>query len=233
MKNKIFTSLLFLVIVGLYVAILIGFVYLPLNTSVNKYDFLYDGETEGEKVQITIQTDENAFVTQRGIAFPPFTRFSLSKGLMEVAKGYGKILSLPKWISEGMVYADVYIGPVIIITFSDKKTEDFRSAEISIEAAIFGNPPNEATIEREYEDMKQHAADNNSITIRDSSGNIDIVTLNTTTPMFFDVGNIHVTLVEGYPPIAYFWKNSVYYIVSAKPPLTSQDLMEIVKSMGD
>ena len=94
MKNKILMSLLFLLVVGLYVAILTGFVYPPLITSANRYDFLYGGETEGEIVQI--KTHADSIVTSPVI--PPFTRFSLSRGMAEVAKGCGKILSLPKWL---------------------------------------------------------------------------------------------------------------------------------------
>jgi len=135
-----------------------------------------------------------------------------------------------------MVYADVYIGGgVVITTFSDSKTVDFTSAKITIQAVVYENPPSEATILQEYEFEKQHPQEDIVVTVTDPSGNIYNSTIGRTYPKtFFDVGNIHITLIaESQPPIAYFWKNGIYYLVGVRSPLTSQDLIDIVKSMGD
>jgi len=223
---------IFLLVVGLYIAILIGFMYAPLNSSANRYDFLYGGETEGETIQITMNADSIVSTP----VIPSFTRFSLSNGIAEVANGCGKILSVPKWLPKGMVYADVYIGGgAVIIAFSDSKTADFTSAKITIEAVIYDNPPSEATIEKEYEYEKQHPQEEAFVTVTDPSGNTCNFSLGKTYPKtFFDVGNVHITLIaESEPPIAYFWKDGIYYLVGVRPPLTSQDLVEIIKNMGD
>jgi len=206
MKKELLVSL---AIIMLYLAALTILTYMPVNTNpITTNGFQYSGESEGEMVQITPQS-EVVF----GITMPTFKRYSLSTGLEEIQATFGKTPSTPKWLPEGMKYADVYISDsVVVLTFSDKKTENFYDANVTIELHFSANPPSNEQLRAEYESTKQHDLPNS-----------------------FELNGVYVNVIIANDKVsssaAWFWKNGIYYIVGISPPLRSEDLTEIIKSI--
>ncbi|MEM2912853.1 MAG: hypothetical protein QXR06_00765 [Candidatus Bathyarchaeia archaeon] len=171
------------------------------------YEFEYGGSADGE----TIRIREDASTPTP--PYPPFVRYSLATGINVILDECGRIpLLLPTWLPEGMKYADVYIGPVIIITFSYEKVEDFRFAEFGIH------------IKRVRSGGLEEL--NETVEYARKRGENDIELMK--------IGEIWAVVVRRANMawiMAWFFKDDYYYIVSVKAPLTFQDLIKIIESM--
>lgn len=208
--------LLFVFLLVVLVALSAYHFYKPAGTpsKIDVHNFDWSGEYEGEIVEVKKSDWPTSVI---GPVIPPFRRFSLAKGIDEVIQRYQQAPLLPTWLPEGMRYADVYIGPVVIICYSDREVEDFRFANITIEIS-----PSSYRVPSP-EDLNR--------TLRHGE-------------KLIQVGNIWVELVEkahfGYPeveeafgpsPLAWFSKDGIYYMVGVKSPLTPQDLIKIIENM--
>ena len=190
-------------------------VFPSINIDVGK--FMYSGREEGEVVQVNPELNTTATVPP----IPPFQRYSLGKGIEEAIRVFGKAPLLPKWLPESMKYAEVYIGPVVLICFSDRVVSDFTFDNISIEVTGDTNPPS-------VEELKKE-----ELSWRTYGWNLKLI----------QVGDIWITFSEkaslgpygdeifGPSPLAIFWTGNLYYIMSAGSPLTPQDLIKIIESM--
>ena len=122
---------------------------------------------------------------------------------------------LPKWLPEGMRYAEVYMGPTTIICYSDRKVENFLFANVTIEVikypAQYAPTPDE---------LKR---------IAESSGG-RLMRINGAWVLLSEKAEIPY---EGFDHacIASFFKDDFYYMVGVKSPLTPQDLINVIESM--
>lgn len=176
--------------------------------------FDWSGAYEGEIVEVEKPDWPTSVI---GPVIPLFRRFSLARGIDEVIQRYHQSPLLPAWLPEGIRYADVYIGPVVIICYSDREVKDFRFANITIEIspASYREPTPD-------EFGKFLTPEENLIQI----GDIWVVL---TEKAHF--GYPEVEEVFGPSPHAYFTLNGLYYQVGVKSPLTSQDLIKIIENM--
>ncbi|MCD6369759.1 MAG: hypothetical protein J7L38_08210 [Thermoproteales archaeon] len=177
-------------------------------------DFIYEGK-EGEVVEINPKFPKGV----RGVFIPPFKRFSLAKGVEEILKIFnGNLPLFPRWLPERMKYASVFIGPVIVICFSDRfmvPEKEFMFANVSIEVTRMDAPP----------EMLLMAPHRGRILKIDSTW---VVLATNASTGFWEVENV---LGERPLHLAYFIKDGFHYLVSIEKPLTPQDLLRIVESM--
>ncbi|MBS7634272.1 hypothetical protein KEJ34_02070 [Candidatus Bathyarchaeota archaeon] len=178
------------------------------------YEFKYSGNAEGEIIEARVKTPPGYFGSVPPL--PPFKRYSLVTGIDLIVKQWKMSLLLPTWLPEGMKYADVYIGPVIIITFSYEKTEDFMGGEFGIQIKM-GNPP--GTLDELNKTVEPSK--------REGDKYIELMKM----------GDIWAVVAKKRPNTSFimawfFYKGEYYYIVDVKsPPLTLQDLVKIIESM--
>jgi len=213
MVSKRFLAIVLLVMIvaiaGFLVYIHLSSPSIRLNATLSRLK--YGGAKEGETIEVRPR------FKGAGIVIPPFKRYSLQRGLEEIAKKYRAVPKLPNWLPEGMAYAEVYIGPTDIICFSDRKIENFLFANISFEIK-YGVP------QPRLEDIKKTIDPNRKrlIQVRD----IWVVLIPEAHSGYLDVE-------EAFDPspFAYFWDDDFYYMVSARSPLTAQDLIKIIESM--
>lgn len=206
--------------ISVVVVILIAFK--PANSvNIDVGDFKYGGGEEGEVVQPVHLTDILAPIPP----YPPFNRYSLDRGVEEAVKTLGKAPMLPEWLPEGMRYAEVYTGPpVVIICFSDRAIKDFRYANVSIEVSVDNNPPSLETLRTLEESWREQGSDHKLVQV----GDLWIVLCEKASP-----GPDRAKIFGPSPsPLAWFWKDNLYYIVGVGQPLTTQDLLKIIESMN-
>jgi len=213
MVSKRFLAIILLVVIvavaGYLVYIHLSSPPIHLNSTLSRLK--YGGAKEGETIEVRPR------FKGAGIVIPPFKRYSLQRGLEEIAKKYGVMPKLPHWLPEGMTYAEVYIGPTDMICFSDRKVENFLFANITFEVKYGVPQPRLEDIKKTIDpDQKQ------LIQVR----NIWVVLIPKAHSGYLDVEEAF-----GPSPFAYFWDDGFYYMVSARSPLTTQDLIKIIESM--
>lgn len=197
------------------VALLIMYAYNPFSSTSVRTSFepviggnlLWSGQNEGETVSVVPHYQQSV----GGIFVPPFSRYSLSEGIAEARK-QGMVPLVPTLLPVGMVYADVYIGPTVDVCFSYNKTEDPSYADLVIEMHGVSTVPS-------IDDIKKNLWQGAQL---------------------FQVGDKWVEILNDYyhnPDTGFSWATgeffygNVHYIVSAKYPLTNQDLTTIIGSM--
>ena len=209
-----------LLVWGVMALLAVSLIYYRFTSSdnfvnIDVHGFYWSGENEGEMVEV-----RSSSPTQGSPPIPPFNRFSLARGIDEVTNRYKKTPLLPTRLPREMKFADVYIGPDVIICFSDRAVTDFRWANISIEIS----PSSAASATYSPEQLRKALEETNGTLIQ--------------------IGDIWVSMIErahsGFPevdeafgpfPLAWFWKDGLYYVMGVTPPLTPQDLTKIIESM--
>jgi len=175
-------------------------------TNVNRNNLLWSGQNEGETVRVVPNHQQSV----GGIFIPPFNRYSLSEGVAQ-AERQGIVPLVPTLLPEGMVYADVYIGPTVDVCFSYKKANDPSYADFVIEMHGVPTVPS-------INDLKDHPSPGTQV---------------------FQAGDKWVEIFNDYYhdqetglwAIGKFFHGNVQYMVSAKYPLTNQDLIIIIGNM--
>jgi hypothetical protein len=168
--------------------------------------FRWSGQTEGE----TITIDPKSTRAVGDFAIPSFNRFSMARGIDEALTRLGSVPMLPTLLPEDLIYADVYVGPDVIIAYSYTSTKDFTFSDMGIE--ISPAPKKVPTPEEIRVYLKPPL-------------------------QLVQVGKIWVILnpeanIRGERGFyACFCNENLYYQVSAKPPLTAEGLMKIIESM--
>jgi hypothetical protein len=99
-------------------------------TKTDTMSFLWSGKTEGETI-VAVSDEPSSTLTPPA---PSFSRFPLDTGINEARKSFGSFL-LPALLPQNMRYADVYLGPVVIVVYGETRSEDYRSGMIGIEIA--------------------------------------------------------------------------------------------------
>lgn len=173
---------------------------------VDTITFQWSGQAEGETV--TINPNWPAIVG--GLDIPSFNRFSLTGGVDEAAKKLGSVPMLPTLLPEGMTYADVYVGPVVIIAYSYRSTEDYTFADMGIE--ISHAPYNVPTPEQIKSNLMPP---------------LQLIQIGDMSIILNPKANVRDETVV----YACFCYGDLYYQVGAKPPLTGEDLIKIIGSM--
>ena len=114
----------------------------------------------------------------------------------------------------------IYYSGIVILSYSDKGITNYRYANVTFEiSTAYHSTPSS-------EELKRIAEQDPSNT------------------KVLNIDGVWVVLIEkahwGWPeleelygpvPFAYFWLNSHYYMVSVKPPITSDQLVCIIRSM--
>ncbi|MBS7635091.1 hypothetical protein KEJ34_06345 [Candidatus Bathyarchaeota archaeon] len=215
--NRKFRKYGVFILLGIIVPVAINIIL--LSEPVNKinfrignyyyYEFKYGGSADGETIIIREEAPSDPEHPISIPPYPPFVRYSLATGINVILDECGRIpLLLPTWLPEGMKYADVYIGPVIIIIFSYEKVEDFRFAEFGIQIKRVRS--------RGLEEL------NKTVEYARKEGDNDIELMK--------IGEIWAVVV-GRVNMAWFFKDDYYYIVGVKAPLTLQDMIKIIESL--
>lgn len=171
--------------------------------------FNWSGQNEGETVKVNPDFPPGVI----GFFMPPFNRFSLVRGIDEAAKRLGGgVPLLPTLLPEGMNYADVYVGPVVHICFSYAPAQDQRFADIVIEISCTSHPSS-------LEELKG---------VVSSLPELKLIQVE-------DIWVIFHENEQSYQGAVYdsgrFDHNGLYYQMSARHPLTMQDLIKIIGSM--
>jgi hypothetical protein len=206
------------VLVIVVVVLSLFFFYNPFNntasrTSFSQVDFSalhWSGQNEGETVNR--QTENSSSV--RGMYIPPFSRYSLSTGLEEAAKLLGGKPLIPTRLPDGMIYSDVYIGPVVEICFSYNKSQNPLFSNVIIEIS---RPLTIPSLE-EQKSNKSNLTGVRTVQAGDTWVSIQ--------DKYYNDSEIGASWTPGY-----FYYGSLYYAMNVKYPLTNQDLTTIIGSM--
>jgi hypothetical protein len=172
----------------------------------------WSGEHEGELVEVTAPETGSGFRPP----YPPFARYSFAAGIDEGTKRFGKSPLLPALLPKATRYADVYVGPVVMISYSYEKARDFRDSAINIQVTV--GPRQVPTREEEEQAL-----------------NSDL----TSGERLIDVGNTWIATFEKAQGdnigetvrLAFFFHGGLYYIVRAEPNLAMQDFIGVLESM--
>lgn len=171
---------------------------------INKDTLLWSGQKEGEKV--TLLQSEGPHVPY------PFTRYSLEQGLnVTLNKLKGTVPLLPTLLPANIAYADVYIGPVVIIAWSSNAAADYRSSIIRVEITL-----------------------NKRATPTDEQLNTTMLPGDELFRMSDTFGFIDEDARTGWGDsavIASFYNGNLHYVMTASPPVTKQDLLNVIQSM--
>jgi len=190
---------------------------------IGDFEFEYGGDIEGETIEIKKLGSPEKPTTATSPPYPPFKRYSLTSGIQAVLNEYGEVPLLPTWFPEEMKFADVYMGPVTIISFSDRKVSDFRFANITIQVKLYPNPPSLDELNKSVEYGKQQG-----------NNDLNLVQIGDTWVVLSEkagLGDPEVEAMFGPSPLAWFFKDNYYYIICVKSPLTPQDMIKILESL--
>lgn len=172
--------------------------------------FQWSGQIEGETVNRQAQNSSSV----RGMYIPPFSRYSLSTGLEEAAKLLGGKPSIPTRLPDGMIYSDVYIGPVVDICFSYNESQDPLFSNVIIEIS---RPLTIPSLE------EQKSNKSNLTGVRTVQAGDIWVSIQ---DKYYNDSEIGASWTPGY-----FYDENFYYAMNVKYPLTNQDLTTIIASM--
>jgi len=139
--------------------------------------------------------------------------------LLNEASTYNFSLYLPtKMPGNIKLIAIYYKPPVILFSYCDREVSDYRYDNITIETTMFySNPPSLEELELSIKDK------NNSKVI--NFNNIRGILVEKA-----EWGDPELQKLYGYATFATLWIDNHYYIISATPPTTSNQLIEIIKS---
>lgn len=182
------------------------------HININVGSFRYGGREEGETG--IVRTSPPPHVSSPGTS--SFKRYSLAKGVEEIARVWGRAPPLPKWLPDNMTYAEAYTEPAAIVCYSDRPVEDFRFADVTIEIHLQG--PSEEELKQEVENspyLKLVKAGDVWVVMNEKAHS----------------GWIEEEEAFGPSPLAWFSKDGFYYMVGVHAPLTPQDLVKVIESM--
>jgi hypothetical protein len=173
--------------------------------NVDLADFRWSGQNEGETVLVK-DPPESLMYT------PPFKRFSLCRGIDEAAKRLGgAIPEVPTILPEGIGFADVYVGPDVMISYSYHGAENFRTDNITIE--ISRAPSRIPTVE----ERRLSLLPTEELVLAGDKWAL------ITGRAFGCNGQLIVS--------ATFFHGNLTYAIGAEPQLTKQDVISMIESM--
>ena len=124
---------------------------------------------------------------------------------------------MPDNISLVAIY---YKPPVIILSYCDRDVTNYRYDNVTIEISMWSYIP------PPLEELKKIAGkDSDNLRVLNIDGARGILIKKARW------GNPELQELYGPSPYAYFWLGNHYYTISATPPITSYQLIEIIKSM--
>jgi len=143
------------------------------------------------------------------------------KELIDVADTHDIDLYLPTKMPDNISLAAIYYKPpVIILSYCDREVTNYRYDNVTIEISMWPHTP--PPIE-ELEKISEKDPDN-----------LKVLNINGARGILIEKarwGNPELQELYGPSPYAYFWLGNHYYTISATPPITSDQLIEIIKSM--
>lgn len=140
--------------------------------------------------------------------------------LINISKTHNITLYLPtKMPGNIKLVAIYYKPPVVLLSYSDREAPDYRYDNVTIEISIWPSAV-------------------------PSFGELNLSVKNVTDSRVFSINGARGVLVEHAPwgdpelqklygpsPFAFFWIEGHYYIISASPPITGAQLLEIIGSL--
>ena len=143
------------------------------------------------------------------------------KELIDVADTHDIDLYLPTKMPDNISLAAIYYKPpVIILSYCDREVTNYWYDNVTIEISMWPHTP--PTLE-ELEKIAEKDPDNLKVLNINGARGILIKKAKW--------GNPELQELYGPSPYAYFWLGNHYYTISATPPITSNQLIEIIKSM--
>ena len=143
------------------------------------------------------------------------------KELIDVADTHDIDLYLPTKMPDNISLAAIYYKPpVIILSYCDREVTDYRYDNVTIEISMWSHTP------PPLEELKKIA--------EKDPDNLKVLNINGVRGILIEKarwGNPELQELHGSSPYAYFWLGNHYYTISATPPITSDQLIEIIKSM--
>jgi len=169
----------------------------------------WSGQNEGELVESRPSPLRDGLI---GGLESSFNRFSLAVGVNKALERLGRVPLLPTLLPEGMKYADVYVGPDVVVTYGYEPGQDIHSGEIGIE--ISPGPYRVPT----PEELRTYLSPEYQL---------------------IQIGDKWVEItdraISGWNGERFNYANFVYdgldYGIGARYPLTTQDLIKIIESM--
>ena len=143
------------------------------------------------------------------------------KELIDVANAHGIDLYLPTKMPDNISLVAIYYKPpVIMLSYCDREVTDYRYDNVTIQISMWLHTP------PSLEDLKKIAEkDPDNLKVLDVNGAMGILIEKARW------GNPELQEMYGSSPYAYFWLGDHYYTISATPPITSDQLIEIIRSM--
>jgi len=143
------------------------------------------------------------------------------KELIDVADAHDIDLYLPTKMPDNISLVAIYYKPpVIILSYCDREMTDYRYDNVTIEISMRPHTP------PTLEELKKIA--------EKDPDNLKVLNINGARGILIEKarwGNPELQELYGPSPYAYFWLGNHYYTISATPPITSDQLIEIIKSM--
>jgi len=143
------------------------------------------------------------------------------KELIDVANAHGIDLYLPTKMPDNISLEAIYYKPpVIMLSYCDREVTDYRYDNVTIQISMWLHTP------PSLEDLKKIAEkDPDNLKVLDVNGAMGILIEKARW------GNPELQEMYGSSPYAYFWLGDHYNTISATPPITSDQLIEIKRSM--
>lgn len=140
--------------------------------------------------------------------------------LTDLAKNRSLNIYLPTWMPGHIRLTTIYYsGGLIMLSYSDRGITDYRYDNVTIQISVlYQRIPSPAELERiaeESPDTKALDVDGVCVVLNEKAC----------------WGDPELEELYGPSPFAYFWRDNHYYMVSVTPPITSDQLVEIIRNM--
>jgi len=140
--------------------------------------------------------------------------------LIEAANEYNFNLYLPTKMPGNITLVAIYYKPpLIMLSYSDKEVKDYRYDKVTIEVYMGSQVP------PSLEELKLTA---------EKEPNNQVFSINSARGILIENarwGDPELQELYGSSPFAYFWLGNHYYMISVVPPITSDQLIEIIQNM--
>jgi len=143
------------------------------------------------------------------------------KELIDVADAHSIDLYLPTKMPDNISLVAIYYKPpVIILSYRDREVTDYRYDNVTIQISMLTHTP------PPLKELKKIA--------EKDPDNLKVLNINGARGIIIEKarwGDPELQKLYEPSPYAYFWLGNHYYTVSATPPITSDQLIKIIKSM--
>ena len=221
-KKRLFTLILIAAIVSMMCT---ASLHLPTSSSLAE-KFLWDPpEVERNPTPLTSQSSDKT--TTRGpVPFYKIAERITFDELVDFVKNGNFTVYLPTWMPGQIRLRAIYhSGHLVMLSYSEGEITDYRYDNVTIEISLWHyRIPSKDELEQLVERLNKRLGVNRA-KVLDVNGVRGV--LDEAAPW----GDPELQELYGPSPYAYFWYQNHYYAVSCTPPITTDQLVEIIKSM--